>query len=640
MSQHLDQIKLQALGSNCQVVLFDLQGNVLDSCETLLKTEQSVPIYQQFDFLLSLEEVIQSLDEKTPLFFDLVEWHEQRDALFGMKLEKTDAHTIQWFITDRSQEKEEILSIQQSRNDASINEEFLEIRQKYLESEKKLLSYKNDELMRVQKFKERFFAEVSHEMRTPLNSIIGLANALSQSKPAHNAEYLRALIATSEHLNHIINDLLDLSKVEEGKLQLENFSFGLKEVTDVILKGFYMASEEKQIALKRKIDPAIPEYIISDPIRLSQVLYNLMGNAMKFTHKGGITLSINLLKQEQSQCTLGFEIKDTGIGMSEENLNKILEPYAQADQQSFAEYGGTGLGMGIAKRLIEVLGGELKISSEIGIGTTMSFQLKCTEAVAPNYYMDNSINKAKNIDLSQFSFLFAEDDAMSSMILKEHSSRWKLNSQFVTDGRALEEALIKQPYDLLISDLHLGNTISSEIIDRLRKGDSFNKNIPIIFISGDHQEAHQELNALEHWAYLVKPINPKNLYLKITELLHSEEVEEKQDPVDLTSLKAATLDNTEFLVELIDTILEHLPIDMTKLCEAVASGDFEAARKALHKMSPSIGYLGIEKLVEERKTLHDQVIGEKVVASDLDLFKKKVSMALKNLKTQKLDLIK
>lgn len=639
MSQRLDQIKLQELGSNCQVVLFDLEGKVLESCETLLKTDKTVPIYQQFDFLLSLEEVIQSLDEKNPLLFDLVEWHEQRDALFGMKLEKTDAHTIQWFITDRSHEKEQILSIQQSRNDASINEELLEIRQKYLESEKKLLSYKNDELQRVQKFKERFFAEVSHEMRTPLNSISGLANALSQSKPAPNAEYLRALIATSEHLNHIINDVLDLSKVEEGKLQLEQLSFSLKEVTDVILKGFYMASEEKRITLKLNIDPAIPDFIISDPIRLSQVLYNLMGNAMKFTHKGGITLSIKLLKREKSNCTLRFEIKDTGIGMSEESLNKILEPYTQVEGQSHAEYGGTGLGMGIAIRLIEVLGGELKISSKIGIGTSMSFQLICSEAEAPNYSMDNSISTSKNIDLSKFKFLFAEDDAMSTMILKEHASRWKLNSHFVSDGKALEEALLKEPYDLLISDLHLGNTVSSEVIERLRQGNSLNKNIPIIFISGDNQEIHQELNALEGWSYLVKPVNPKNLYLKITETL-LKEPEEELEPVDLTSLRAATLDNTEFLIELIDTILEHLPIDIAKLSEAVASDDFEAARKALHKMSPSIGYLGIDKLVEERKKLHDQVILQKAVTTDLERFKKRINKALKDLDTQKMGLIK
>lgn len=639
MSHRLNQIKLQELGSDCQVVLFDLEGKVLDSCETLLKTDKTVPIFEQFDFLLSLQEVVQNMGEQAPLHFELVEWHDQKEALFGMKLEKTDAQTVLWFITDRTNEKEQILSIQQSRNNASINEELLELRQKYLESERKLLGYKNDELQRVQKFKERFFAEVSHEMRTPLNSIGGLVNALSISKPSPNPEYLHALKATSEHLNHIINDVLDLSKVEEGKLQLEFLSFNLKEIIDVILKGFYMASEEKNIYLKCRLDEDIPEFVVSDPIRLSQILYNLLGNALKFTHDGGITLSINLLKREKSNCTLGFEITDTGIGMSEESLNKILEPYAQVEGQSFYEYGGTGLGMGIALRLIEALGGKLDISSEIGIGTTMSFQLNCSVADMPNYSMDNSFNNTTNIDLSKFNLLFAEDDAMSAMILKEHSTRWKLNSQFVTDGRSLKEELERKPYDLLISDLHLGNSLSSEIIEQLRSSESINKNIPVIFISGDSQEVHQELNTISGWSYLVKPVNPKSLYLKISETLMAL-TDNKLEPVDLSSLRTATQDNTEFLIELIDTILEHLPIDMNKLSEAISSNDFESGRKALHKMSPSIGYLGIEKLVEERKTLHDLVILQKPVKAELDRFKTRVNQALRDLEKQKLDLKK
>lgn len=635
MSNRLEQIKLQMLGPKCQVTLFDVQGKIIESCETVLKTEPSQSIFNQFDFLLGIQEVLQTMEKDSPLQFDLVEWEEQKEALLGMTFTKIDEQTIQWFISDRSEEKSQILSVQQSRNNAAINEELLEIRQKLLESEQKLLAFKNEELLRVQKFKERFFAEVSHEMRTPLNSISGLVELLEQNK---SGDYLHALKATSQHLNHIINDILDLSKVEEGKLELQMLPFDLAEITDSVIKGFNMAAKEKKIEVSAEIAPEVPKYIVADPIRLSQVLYNIMGNAVKFTREGSVKLHVELQEKHEEDHLLTFSIKDTGIGMSTKNIQKILEPYAQVEGQSYYEYGGTGLGMGIAQRLIEVMGSKLSIESEQDKGTIMSFQVNCKEANSAAYSIKES-TRSEAVDLSQYTILFAEDDPTNTLILKDISAQWKLNASFVNNGKALSKELNEAKYDLLITDIDLGDLNSLDIVNELRKGSTSNNMLPIIFLSGDGKAAHFGLSEITNSDFLVKPINPESLLMKIYEML-DKPAEHQVQKIDLTNLKESVGGNLEFLSELIDTILEHLDLDLNKLVEAASTNDYEGARKLLHKMKPSISYLGIQSLVEERQRLHDKVAEAHSIKNEISPFHSQLKQALGELAEQKEEIIK
>lgn len=630
MSKNLDQIKLQKLGSSCQVTLFDLEGKVTESCDTLLQTSAEHPIFNQFDFLLSIQEVLQNLEAEEPLHFDLVEWHEQKEALFSMSFQLIDTKTIQWFIVDRSRERAHISSVQQSRNNAAINEELLEIRQKYLEAEKQLLGYKNEELLRIQKFKERFFAEVSHEMRTPLNSISGLVKLLEEADSSETENYLHSIKATSEHLNHIINDILDLSKIEEGRLELQKFSFDLREVVNSIIRGFTMASKQRNIYLKAEIDSTLPQYIEADPVRLSQVLYNLVGNAIKFTQKGGITIKISAEATAKNQFLLNFYIKDTGIGMSAESIQKILEPYAQVEGQSYYEYGGTGLGMGIAQRLIEVMGSKLSIESSLGKGTSMSFKLKCKASKRATYSINGKQPTKDNSDLSEFSYLFAEDDAMNALILKEHANQWKVKGHFVSSASQLKAELARKHYDILISDINLGDDTSINVLTRLRQSEGINQNIPIVFLSGDSKERYPMLKELRDWSFLLKPVNPATLAIKVRQMLKLTEIA-PLEAVDLTSLKESAQHNMEFVVELIETILEHLPQDLNKLEQASDTEDHEAARRVLHKLKPSITYLGIKSLIKERQMLHDKVTKGFSIAHDFGPFKERVLLALDDL---------
>lgn len=632
MKSSIDQLKLELISGKSQIVLFRKNGELVDTCHTLLQIDSKKSLYEQFNFLLSIKEVLQNLGQE-PLHFELIEWEEQTSGLFSLRFQTLEEDLIQWTILDRTADREQILSVQQARNDEAIGKELATLREKYLQSEKEFLEFRNAELKRIQQFKERFFAEVSHEMRTPLNSITGLVKLLEWSEPKDQYDYLHALKSTSEHLNHIINDVLDLSKLEEGKLQLEAISFDLNEIAQAIMKGFDLVAREKNLELKIQIDKSIPELIIADPVRLSQVLYNLIGNAIKFTHEGSVMLQIDQIKQEGSDHHLRINVSDTGIGMPQESIDKILEPYAQAEGQSNAIYGGTGLGMGVAHKLIQAFGSELQIESEPGKGTKMCFSIHAQTGKHLQYSVNDHYDPTAQVNINQYKFLFAEDDEMSQLIMKERSLKWNLNSTFVSNVKDLSRQLEQCPYDILISDLHLDELVLSEI-QALRRSKSVNAQIPIVFISGDSQDMHPELQELEGWAYLVKPVNPRLLSLKIRELLGIMSNNQMEE-VDLSQLKRSVPDSPEFLLELIDTILENLPIDIEKFGAALAQDDVETAKKVLHKMKPSIAYLGIPSLSQERDQIFEKLKEGDEVSGEVQIFKSRVNLALEDLALKK-----
>ena len=616
MSARLNQIKLDLISSKCQVTLFNFDGKVIESCDTLLKIDQRKSIFDQFDFLKSLEEIIPELPVHDKLEFAAIEWEEQINGLFAIRVERIEENLVQWVIQDNSSLKEDTLKVQQERNTATINEEFLEIQQKYLEMEKELLSYKNDELQRVQEFKTLFFAEVSHEMRTPLNSISGLISLLQEGNSTRDPEYLSALRATSNHLNAIINDVLDLSKAEAGKLELEESSFNLEQAIQNIITGFSLLVKEKQLFLEVEIDKTIPNTIIGDPTRLSQVIYNLLGNALKFTGEGGVSLYVRCEPNGSEDYQLRFEIKDTGKGMSRESIANILEPYAQSEGQSHGQFGGTGLGMGIANQLISLMGGKLSIESELGKGTTMSFDLSFKEGEALV-----SQDQIISVDLSHLNILVVEDDPISQVVLQNTLEQSGAQYQFVSNRSALRKALVDSSFNVILADINLEDGPSTDVLIGLKDKLS----IPIVFLSGEHESGISALEELENWQFMMKPVD-------VSELLRVLVNVEKPIAIDLSNLKAVTQNNSELMKELIGIISETLPIELEKIKMALEARDSESIQKVLHKINPSISYFGIPTLIENRKTLYDAVAIGEDISADYLVFNEQALMAIDKLK--------
>ncbi len=349
MKLDIDKIKLDSFRHQAQVTFFEPEGQLVDSCHSLVKVDSGHSVYEQFAFLDSLKEIFQAMGSGEEYDFPAVEWEEGAKGLYHLQFKSLNhggKPLIQGTMVDKTKDYEQLLNLQQGRNDKAIGEEFALIQKRVAEVEHQLLSYQNEELKRIQQFKSEFFAQVSHEMRTPLNSISGLVSLVMEDEEKAT-EYLPALHATSKHLNAIINDILDLSKIDAGKLKFESIDFDLTALVNSIFKGLKFSAVEKGITLNLS-GPKAPVFIKSDPTRLAQVLYNLLGNSMKFTEKGYVSLSIKLSEPKAGNQSILFTIEDTGIGMDPEQIASLIQPYEQAEDKTARLYGGTGLGLHIA----------------------------------------------------------------------------------------------------------------------------------------------------------------------------------------------------------------------------------------------------------------------------------------------------
>ncbi|OEK06955.1 hybrid sensor histidine kinase/response regulator [Roseivirga misakiensis] len=616
MSSAIDEIKLGLVQNKSQVVIFHTDGQVQKSCNTLFNVNSASSIYNQFDFLKSLEELIPTLPLAERLHFGAVEWEEQVNGLFSISLERVQPETVHWVIQDKTEGKSETQKIQQERNEATINEEFLDIQRKYLEMEKELLHYKNQELERIQAFKTQFFAEVSHEMRTPLNSIGGLINLLQEGPKSRSSEYLKALSATSTHLNSIINDILDLSKVEAGKLELNNSPFDLRKSLQNVVTGFSHMVQEKGLELILTIDQEVPKTLDGDAVRLTQVVYNLLGNALKFTGNGHVELRVVRLKKSSERCELGFEVSDTGKGMSPESIQRILEPYGQAEGQDYGQYGGTGLGMGIAKELINLMGGQLSIKSEVGVGTKMAFSI--------NFGITGeSIPSSDEITLrlGHLNVLIAEDDPVSQMVLKDSLAKFQiLAPQLVSSVKELKTALETSKFDVVLSDLNLTDGNSLALFSEM----AAQSLPPIIFLSGDISEQPKSFE-FDNWHFLLKPVNLNALGTLLKGI-------KPTSMVDLSNLKVATHQNVDLMKELIQIILDTLPEEIEKINVALSESELVIAKKGLHKIGPSVSYLGNDQLIDTRRLLHDRLENSDDITVEFDQFSVEILTALGELK--------
>tara|TARA_R110001599_G_scaffold116148_6_gene283575 strand:- start:826 stop:2703 length:1878 start_codon:yes stop_codon:yes gene_type:complete len=620
----LDQVKLQQVASKIQVTIFDEAGKVLESCDTLLKTDKNESIFDQFIFIQSLEEVFKSMSSGERHTFPEVEWEEQRQGLFSLTFDKLENGQIQLVILDKTSDYPKILLNQQSRNDSIINEEVALLQNKVAEMENELLGFQNEELKRIQSFKNQFFANVSHEVRTPLNSISGLVS-LIQSDKSKLDSYLPSLKATSNHLNSIINDILDISKIEAGKLRFEKIDFNLTECISNIIAGFEFEAERKNTQVK--LDISKDKIMLkSDLTRLSQVLYNLIGNSLKFTSNGSVTLAVKPIGLESNQLKIHFELTDTGIGMTQEQISSVLEPYSQADQSTNRIFGGTGLGLSIAVKLVDAFGGKLKIASQPQKGTTMSFDLVFDQGKTHQKKKDNPKSSAS---LSGFKVLFGEDDPVSQAVLAAFLESRKAELTVVSSGEELIKNLANNDFDIVISDIQFKGITGIQVIEERRSANDF---VPFIFVSGSQLEEPNPLEMLSNWRLLQKPVDLTFLEQNIIQVLSLK----KKFKIDLSVLERTVQGDQSFLKDMIEVVLLNLPLEMNVFNEKVAQSDCAEVRKVLHKIRPSVDYLGIPFLSQTRKEIHELMAADQIEESTKSLireFNTGMAFALNDLKT-------
>ena len=436
-----------------------------------------------------------------------------------------------------------------------------------------------------------FLANISHEIRTPISAISGMSGILADTEISETQkQYVNAIQSSSKSLMVIVNDILDMSKLESGKFSAEFIPFELRSILDPLYTTYLLKTDEKGIAFSVEYPNDMPQWLFGDPTRLGQILNNLISNAIKFTDTGKVTLKITFEKKGKHN-EFSFSVTDTGIGIDQEKLKTIFEFFSQEDNTITRRFGGTGLGLAISKSIAELLGGEITVESEKNVGSTFKFRLNMPEANVQlkNEAIDQSDLTGKNV-------LIVEDNELNRFLAVTILKKWNANIHIAVNGDEAVKAVSNLKIDIVLMDIQMpvmdGVAAAKAIRNELKS------NIPIIALTANALESEKE----KCWQagmndYITKPYNPEFLREKIILLTEHNSKAENQNSehISLENLNTLLNGSKEQMIRMTKVFLEQIETHFNELTLALNENDLDQITAVTHKLKSSFQLFGLSK---------------------------------------------
>lgn len=495
-------------------------------------------------------------------------------------------------------------------------------RSNYLRNQLIIAKQKAEQLARV---KEEFLATMSHEIRTPLNSIIGFSEQLGRTNlNREQAEQLDAVKLSSEHLLSLVNDILDFSKLEQGKLKLESIPFTVNEVLEETYKTFRIRAREKGIRFGYHIEFDGDMVLSGDPLRLKQVLFNLVGNAIKFTQRGKVFVlcskAVNPVSSDPATL-IRFEVHDTGVGIQPEKLDAIFEGFTQADSSLSRKFGGTGLGLTISKRLVEMQQGNIGVASEAGKGSVFHFEIPYQQAPSGAVSGSAETVTTEPMLLKGKHVLVVDDDRFNVKLITMILERWGMKVDFALSGKEALNYIKHNEYDLVLTDIHMPDMSGIELTQKIRALKDINKaSVPIVAITANIMK-----DELDHYLksgmddYVLKPFRESELFAKLADQLGFDnmmvappqqvltdevpEEPESETTFDLKDVKRFSGGNKKAMAVILNSFINENRRNLDSLNESLKLNDYPSIASLAHKMLTSYGHLGLKSVTDELRKL-------------------------------------
>ena len=488
--------------------------------------------------------------------------------------------------------------------------------------------------------KDQFLANMSHEIRTPMNAVLGFTHLLkAQPLNDKSKEYVGAIENAGQSLLEIINDILDISKIESGMMRIEATPFSLRSVLHGVNTMFKPKAEEKQLQLSVTIDEAVPDILYGDVMRLTQVLVNLTSNAVKFTNEGDVRIHVTKVWSEENAVRILFTVSDTGIGIDASKLHSIFDRFNQAEASTTRKFGGTGLGLTIVKQLIELQNGFISVESKPGEGATFKVELPYTlgESLSEegNTYFTENDQLPLHPDVR---LLVAEDNKMNQNLLRHLLSSWQLQYKIVNNGREVLQALDKQHYDLVLMDIQMPEMDGYSAVQAIRN--ELHSTIPVIAMTA-HAMAGEREKCLQMGMneYISKPIIEEELYKMIQVYIGKlpprelpanwyhphENGTTQQQLINMHYLHDLSKGNLSFEKTMLEQFIAQLPEELSQLKKAVVAEDIMAIRANAHNLKTTVSFIGLEAhlypILEPLEKLQENNYHPNVVAGQFNTLK-------------------